>query len=137
MSIRMTKVLLALGLMAAAGSSGAFYITGGGPLNQNGYCARLDYANGTYRGITRLTMSDCEAEALAELQAGGGPVLAVPCHLCVQKFKIVPETAIVLPIGLVREFFDRSRELREQFRIEEYERAQLELQRSLSIKPTP
>lgn len=138
MFIRMTKVLLTLGLMTAAGSSSAFYITGGGSLNQNGYCARLDYGNGTYLGILKQTMQECEDQVRADLlAANGGLFTAVACHMCVQKFKVVPETAVKLPTGLVLEFFDRSRALREQFHIDEYERALQELQRSMSPKPKP
>lgn len=123
MSIRMTKVLLALGLMAAAGSSSAFYIPSGGGLTLDGYCAVLSDQN-----VMKVSMAACQQ--VVDAATATGSQVVKPCHMCAQKFKTVPETAFALSPEVVRQFVERSEALRAQFRIDEYERAQQELQRT-------
>lgn len=138
MFIRMTKVLLALGLMTAAGSSGAFYLIGaGGQLTQDGYCGKV--INGSMASnVMDSTMLGCQQQLNSLIATANGNYTAVEaCHMCIQKFKVVPETAVRLPPGVVRDFLDRTQALREQFRIDDYERAQQELQRSTWSEPKP
>lgn len=138
MFIRMTKALLALGLMAAAGSSAAFYVVSGSgvQLTQKGYCGQVWYSNQTGQGVMSTTMVGCTTQLNA---ISGGPNVAAveACHVCNQRFVTVPETGYVLPPRVVRQFLEGSQALREQFRIDEFERAQEEFERSLAIEPKP
>src|SRR6478735_6777612 len=60
MSIRMTKVLLALGLMAAAGSSNAFYVLStNGNLPYSRYCAQIWRGQSGW-GVMESTMLKCQ-----------------------------------------------------------------------------
>jgi hypothetical protein len=133
----MTKLLLALGLMTAAGSSGAIYIiSGNGQLTQDGYCGKLIFGS-MASNVMSATMLGCQQQLNSLIATASGNHTGVEaCHLCIQKFKTVPETSVRLPIGAVRQFLDGTQALREQFRIEDYERAQQELQRSISPEPT-
>lgn len=140
MSVRMTKVLLALGMMTAAGSSGAFYIVSGGgyQLVQDGYCGQVWFTDQTGRGVMSHTMSDCQVQLSSEIAAATKPIAAVEaCHMCVQKFGTVPVTGYVLPPRVVRQFLEGTQALREQFRIDDYERAQQEFERSMAIEAKP
>lgn len=138
MFIRTTKVLLALGLMTAAGSSGALYIVSGGghQLLQDGYCGQVWFTDQTGRGVMSNTISDCQVQLAGELAAATRPVSAVEaCHLCRQKFGTVPVTGYVLPPQVANQFLEGTQALRDQFRIDDYERAQQEFERSLVIEP--
>lgn len=150
MSIRMTKVVLALGLMAAAGSSNAFLVMTGSsvrPLRDH-YCAFLA-GGGVAYDIQENTMGECEARLLT-LSVGMPAGSAVgACHLC----SIVGLGAVTggigngagsvadlpadLSIETIRHFLDGTRTLRERYRIDEYERAQQEFERSLQPAPKP
>ena len=123
MFMRMKKVLLALGLVAAAGSSSAFYVPSGGGLTLDGYCAVL-----SDRNVMKVSMAACQ-QSVDAATATGSQIIK-PCHMCAQKFKTVPETAIKLTPEVVHEYVERSEALRAEFRIDEYERAQQELQRT-------
>lgn len=145
MSIRMTKVALALGLMAAAGSSQAFYVlSANGNLPYSRYCAQIWRGQSGW-GVMEATMLKCQ-QKLDEGKAMGGGITSVEeCHMCIQKFESFQSsggnpdsgTASELPHELMQRFSDGTRELRERFRVDEYERAQLELQRSLWPAPKP
>jgi len=143
MFMRMTKVMLALGMMAAAGSSGAFYLTSGGvhQMQKDGYCASLLFVDKTGRGVMDVTASGCqtqlENEITAAHTAGRQITFVQGCVLCNQKFGTVPVTRYVLPDPVVREYLDGTKALREQFRIDDYERAQEEFEHSLATEHTP
>lgn len=128
MFMRMTKALLALGLLAAAGSSSAFYVSGPW-LTKNGYCALLQSGD-SFKGILKATMAGCQQDLDADI-ATGNYVVVQACHRCPQMFSTVPETAHSLQVEAVQRFRDRSLELRERFNIEAYEREQDELHRSM------
>ncbi len=145
MSVRMTKVMLALGLMAAAGSSNAFYVlSANGSLPYSRYCAQV-WRGTAGMGVMESTLAKCQ-DRLNDAIALMSPASSVEaCHMCVQKFAdaLVVDTgsttgtATELPGEAVRRFLEGTRTLREQFRIDEYERAQIELERSLSPAPKP
>ncbi len=141
--MRMTKVVLALGMMTAAGSSGAFYLTSGGlhQLPKDGYCASLWFRGNTGIGVMDTTALGCQTQLTNETtaaQTAGKQIIAVqPCGLCVQKFATVPVTAYVLPEPVVREYLEGTKALREEFRIDDYERAQEEFERSLATEHKP
>lgn len=141
MFIRMTKVLLALGLMTAAGSSGAFYIPvgGGGQQSQNGYSGQVWFTDNTGRGVMDITMLGCEGQLDREILAATKPIKAVEeCHWNKRWFGTVPVTdSYVLTPGVITRFLEGTRALREQFRIEDYERAQDEFERSFSRELKP
>ena len=143
MFMRMTKVLLTLGLLTAAGSSSAFYIVGGNMIYSR-YCAQV-WSGGSGTGVMEASMAMCQQKLQAAINQTS-PITGVEtCHVCVQKFDsfLVPlddsGTATTptahLPRETVQRFLDGSQELRERFRIDDYERAQRELQRS--VKPEP
>jgi hypothetical protein len=148
MSIRMTKVALALGLMAAAGSSQAFYVlSANGNLPYSRYCAQIWRGQSGW-GVMETTMLKCQQTLNSGIAMGGGITSIEGCHVCAQKFEsfltpiVSPEsggtaTAGELPHELVQRFLDGTQELRERFRVDDYERAQQELQRSLWPAPKP
>lgn len=137
---QMSKVLLALGLMTAAGSSGAFYVpVGGGHQSQSGYTGQLWFKDKTGKGVADITMLGCEGQLQREIQAATKPIEAIEyCHLNKQLYGTVPVTdSYVLTPGVISRFLEGTRALREQFHIEEYERAQDEFERSFSRELKP
>lgn len=141
MFIRMTTVLLALGLMTAAGSSGAFYIPvgGGGNQSQKGYTGQIWFQDNTGKGVSDITMLGCEGQLQREILAATKPIKVIEvCHLNKQLYGTVPVTdSYVLTPGVISRFLEGTRALREQFRIEDYERAQDEFERSFSRELKP
>jgi len=147
MSIRMTKMVLALGLLAAAGSSNAFYVISvNGNLPYSRYCAQIWRGQSGW-GVMEATMLKCQQKLDEGIATGGGITSIEGCHVCAQKFESFvtpigdPEsgttTASELPHEVVQRFLDGTKELRERFRADDYERAQHELQRSLWPAPKP
>ena len=150
MSIRMTKALLARGMITAAGSSSAFYVMAGSAVSlpYDRYCAFVG-GGGSYTGVMERTLPDCENKlqaALSGLTFGG---IIQACHLCSQKFASfaidgsggaagsAAELPADLPIETMRRFLEGTRTLRERYRIDEYERAQQEFERSLHPATKP
>ncbi|HVH36526.1 MAG TPA: hypothetical protein VM847_20715 [Tahibacter sp.] len=141
-------MVLALGLMAAAGSSQAFYVlSANGNLPYSRYCAQIWRGQSGW-GVMETTMLKCQQTLNSGIAMGGGITSIEGCHVCAQKFEsfltpiVSPEsggtaTAGELPHELVQRFLDGTQELRERFRVDDYERAQEELQRSLWPAPKP
>jgi hypothetical protein len=137
---RMTKVLLALGLMTAAGPSGAmFVISGAGhTLPKDGYCGQLFFSDQSGRGVMDVTMLGCQVQLNNEIAAATKPITTVEaCHLCKQRFGSVPVTAMELPPRVLGQFLEGTQRLREEFRIEDYEHAQREFEQSIRSELKP
>lgn len=130
------KALVALGLVAAAGQSFALYSIGGNYVYSK-YCAGFMTAGPLGgRTYTANTLAECQAQlATGKSQIPGPYTEFTDCHICAQKFSYMianPDTGTTLSATTVQQFQNATAELRQRFRIDEYERAQQDLERSLS-----
>jgi hypothetical protein len=143
----MKKALLALGMMVVAGQSSAMYWVGNGVVGgYGGYCGQIFYGNGSGMGVMTRTMEACQTQ-LQNLISQYSNITAVEaCHSCGRIFTNLPETGIVAAPGgtgagpdreTVQHFLDQTQRLREEFRVDDYERAQRELQRAFQPEPKP
>ncbi|HJU39984.1 MAG TPA: hypothetical protein VJ724_10460 [Tahibacter sp.] len=133
------KALVALGLVAAAGQSFALYSIGG-PYIYDGYCASFMKPDGHGRVYSSTTMAGCQALLSAGMAAEPGPYTEFnACHVCAQKFSYhlaVQDPGTWVSSETATQFQNATNELRRRFRIDEYERAQAELEQSLSPEAT-
>ena len=143
MSTRMKKALLALGMMTAAGPSFAMYVVGSGIVGgYGGYCGKVLYPDSTSMGVMTNTILNCQTQ-LKKLMDKGGYSAFEACNSCNRLFEHLSETAYgtgsggtgptgtVLDPEVAQRFLEGTQRLREQFRIDEYENAQKELQRAV------
>ena len=140
MSFRIKKALLALGMMAVAGQSFAMYVVGSGiPGGYGGYCGQIFYGQGSGVGVMTRTMEACQTQLQALIPQYSGITAVEACHSCGRVFTNLPETALlgVPDREVIQQFLDDTQRLREQFHVDEYERAQKQLQRSTWPEPKP
>ncbi|MDC8014757.1 hypothetical protein [Tahibacter soli] len=132
------KALVAVGLAAAAGQSFALYSIGG-PYIYSHYCA--GFMKGDHgRAYSSPTYAGCQSLLNAGMAAEPGPYTEfTPCHVCAQKFSymmVAPsDPDVAVSTETATQYMNLTDELRRRFRIEEYERAQSELERSFSPPP--
>jgi hypothetical protein len=135
------KALVALGLVAAAGQSFALYNIGG-PYIYSHYCAGFMKPDGHGRVYSSPTLAGCQSLLSAGMAAEPGPYTELTyCHVCAQKFSYMlaapGDTGLTtLSPDVATQYVQGTNELRQRFRIDEYEKAQQELERSLSPPPT-